>query len=140
MGVVVVVVAAGGGLFAYHRLASTGAMPDTFAPKSSIAFAELDLDPSASEKVAAYEFARKFPALPKAASADTLKDTLLTEIFADSGSGGTGAIDYTTQVKPWLGNRVAIDEFVDSAGRPQTIGIVQTKDAAKARAALPQIT
>jgi hypothetical protein len=140
IGVVVVVVAAGGGLFAYRELASTGAMPDTLAPANSLAFAELDLDPSAAEKVSAYQFAQKFPNLPKAANADALKDALLTEIFADSGSGGGTTIDYPTQIKPWLGARVAIDEFLDSAGQPQTIGIVAATDTAKATTALTAIT
>jgi hypothetical protein len=140
IGVVVVVVAVGGGLFAYHKLASTGSMPDTMAPVSSIAFAELDLDPAAAEKVSAYEFAKKFPSLPKAANADALKDALLTEIFADSGSGGGAKIDYPTQIQPWLGSRVAIDEFVDSTGQPQTVGIVATTDATKATTALTAIT
>jgi hypothetical protein len=137
---VVVVVAAGGGLFAYHELASSGAMPDTLAPKSSIAFAELDLDPSAAEKISAYQFAQKFPDLPKAANADAMKDALLTEIFADSGSQGQPKIDYATEVKPWLGARVALDEFVDSSGRPQTVGILSITDTAMATAALTTIT
>jgi hypothetical protein len=140
IGVVVVVAAAGGGLFAYHTLAATGAMPDTLAPASSIAFAELDLDPSASEKVSAYEFEQKFPSLPKAVNADALKDTLLNAAFNDAGDTGSTAIDYGTQIKPWLGNRVAIDEFVDSQGQPQTVGIVQLKNAGQAGPALTQLT
>ncbi len=140
VGVAVVVVAAGGVAFAYHKLAATGAQPDTLAPASSIAFAELDLDPSASEKVSAYQFEQKFPSLPHVVNADALKDTLLSSAFTDSGSSDGTKIDYATQIKPWLGNRVAIDEFLDSAGQPQTVGILQTKDATKAGAALAKLT
>jgi hypothetical protein len=138
VGVVVVVVAAGGGLFAYHKLAATGSMPDTLAPASSIAFAQLDLDPSASEKISAYEFEQKFPSLPTVVNADALKDTLLNSAFA--ADSGDPKVDYATQIKPWLGDRVAIDEFVDAEGQPQTIGILQLKDAGKAAPALTQLT
>lgn len=134
--VVVLAIVLGGGAFtAVKLLASKGSQPDRWAPANSIAFAKFDLDPSASAKVAAWEFEQKFPKAPKIASADQLKDGLLGAAFDD----GTGDVNYATDIKPWLGDRLAVAEFPDSAGKPQEIDILAIKDAKKAQAALTKL-
>jgi Protein of unknown function (DUF3352) len=135
VGVVLAIVLGGGAFTAMKLLASSGSQPDKWAPANSIAFFKLDLDPSASAKVAAWEFEQKFPQAPKIASADQLKDGMLDALFNQSG----GDVDYATDIKPWLGDRVAVDAFLDSTGAPQTIGILQVKDAAKAQAGLTKL-
>jgi hypothetical protein len=137
--IVVLAIVLGGGAFtAVKLLASKGSQPDKWAPSNSIAFAKFDLDPSASAKVAAWEFEQKFPTAPKIASADQLKDGLLSAAF-DDGSGKTGNVDYPTDIKPWLGDRLAFAVFVDTAGKVQTIDILAVTDATKARAALAKL-
>lgn len=129
--VVLAIVLGGGAFTAMKLLASSGSQPDTWAPANSIAFAKVDLDPSASAKVAAWEFEQKFPQAPKIASSDQLKDGLLSAAFKDADQ-----IDYATDVKPWLGDRVAVAVFLNTAGKPQPIYILQVTDGAKAKAGL----
>ena len=133
---VLAIILAGGGFAAYRLLASSGSQPDKWAPANSIAYAKIDLNPSASAKVAAWEFEKKFPDAPKVASADQLKDALLSEMFA---SDPTADVNYDTDIKPWLGDRLAIAAYPDAAGKPTAIGIIEVKDAGKARAGIEKI-
>jgi hypothetical protein len=86
--------------------------------------------------VSAWEFEKKFPSAPKVASADQLKDALLQAAFQ---SDTTHPVNYDADVKPWLGDRVAFAVFLDSSGKPQPIGILQVKDAGKAKAGLARL-
>ena len=133
--VVAAIVLGGGAFTAVKLLASKGSQPDEWAPANSLAFAKVDLDPSASAKVAAWEFEQKFPDAPKVVNADQLKDGLLTSAFDDT----HGAVDYATDIKPWLGDRAAMAVFLDSTGKPAPIYILQIKDAAKASASLTRL-
>ncbi|HEY5049896.1 MAG TPA: DUF3352 domain-containing protein, partial [Acidothermaceae bacterium] len=132
---VLAVIGGGVAYVGYHKLASSGAQPDQWAPASSIAYLKIDLDPAASEKIAALRFEQKFPDAPHVTSADQLKDALLSEAFNRPSS----EIDYATDIKPWLGDRVAIAVYPDSAGAPQPVGILQVKDATKAQAGLAKL-
>ncbi|HEX7104926.1 MAG TPA: DUF3352 domain-containing protein [Acidothermaceae bacterium] len=131
---VLAIILAGGGFAAYKLLASSGGQPDKWAPANSIAYVKIDLNPSASAKVAAWEFERKFPEAPKVASADQLKDGLLSAVFAQDAK-----VNYDRDVKPWLGDRVAIAVYPDDAGKANVVGIVAVKDAGKARAGIEKI-
>jgi Protein of unknown function (DUF3352) len=134
--IAVVAVVAAGGAFAAHRLlASSGGQPDAFAPASSVAYGKVDLDPSASTKVAAWEFEQHFPSAPKVASADDLKDALLASAFKSDPT-----IDYNADIKPWLGDRVGAAAFVGSDGQLAAVAILQVTDDAKAKAALQKLT
>ena len=134
---VAVLAVIGGGVayVGYHKLASSGAQPDQWAPASSIAYIKIDLDPAASEKIAALRFEQKFPDAPHVTSADQLKDALLSEAFAQP----TTDINYATDIKPWLGNRVALAAYPDASGKIQLVGILQLKDATQAKASLTKL-
>ncbi len=134
---VAVLAVIGGGVayVGYHKLASSGAQPDEWAPSSSIAYIKIDLDPAASEKIAALRFEQKFPDAPHVTSADQLKDALLSEAFAQP----TTDINYATDVKPWLGDRVALAAYPDASGKIQVVGILQLKDATLAKAGLTKL-
>src|SRR4051794_13610551 len=101
--VLAVVIVSGGALVAYRTLSGGGPQPEKWAPASTFAFAKLDLDPSAGEKIAAYKFARKFPSdvTDKLNSADELKDRLIRSALRNT----EPRIDYDKDVKPWLGDR-----------------------------------
>ena len=131
---VLAIVLAGGGFAAYHLLASKGGQPDAWAPANSLFYAKVDLDPSASAKVAAWRFEQHFPNAPKIASADDLKDALLEAAFRSDGK-----VDYNADIKPWLGDRVGLAVFSDAGGKPRTVGIVAVKDAGKAKSSLAKI-
>jgi hypothetical protein len=134
---VAVLAVIGGGVayVGYHKLASSGAQPDQWAPAGSIAYVKVDLDPAASEKIAALRFEQKFPDAPHVTSADQLKDALLSSAFDRPSSD----VDYATDIKPWLGDRVAVAAYLDASGKVQPVGILQVKDAAKAQAGLNKL-
>ncbi len=123
------------GYVGYHKLASSGSQPDQWAPANSIAYLKLDLDPAASEKVAAWRFEQKFPDAPHVTSADQLKDAVLDEVFNDPSAN----IDYATDVKPWLGDRVALAVYPDASGAAQVVGILAVKDVAAAKIGLTKV-
>ncbi len=105
-GVALAAVAAGGAVaaYAYTVLASSGIQPERVLPANTVAFAKLDLDPAAGQKIAAYRLSTKFPSVSKgAADMDDAKDTLLSKFFDKESE-----LDYATDIKPWLGDRVAI--------------------------------
>lgn len=132
---VLAVIGGGVAYVGYHKLASSGAQPDQWAPASSIAYIKIDLDPAASEKIAALRFEQKFPDAPHVTSADQLKDTLLSAAFDRPSSD----INYVTDIKPWLGDRVAIAVYPDSSGKAQPVGILQVKDGALAQTGLAKL-
>jgi hypothetical protein len=132
---VLAVIAGGVAYVGYHKLASSGAQPDQWAPSSSIAYIKIDLDPAASEKIAALRFEQKFPDAPHVTSADQLKDALLSEAFAQPSTD----IDYATDIKPWLGDRVALAVYPEASGEIRIVGILQVKDATQAKAGLTKL-
>src|SRR4051812_15327872 len=136
--VLAVVVAGGGAIVVYRTLSGGGPQPDKYAPASTFAFAKVDLDPSAGEKIAAYRFIRKFPgsATNKTKNADDIRDRLLDMLFKDSSDPH---VDYKQDIKPWLGARVGIAGFMDASHKPEVLGIVAVKDVAKARTSLARI-
>ncbi|MFL6240402.1 MAG: DUF3352 domain-containing protein [Actinomycetes bacterium] len=136
--VIAVVIAGGGAVVAYRTLAGGGPQPEKYAPGSTFAFAKVDLDPSAGEKVAVYRFARKFPAgvTKRLKNSDDLRDRLLRMVFKNSSDPH---IDYDKDIKPWLGARVGVAGFVDAADKPQALGIVAVHDEAEARKSLTRL-
>jgi hypothetical protein len=134
---VLAVIVGAAGYVGYHKLASSGSQPDQWAPANSIAFVKLDLDPAASEKIAALRFEQKFPDAPHVTSADQLKDALLDDVF--NNSSGSDKIDYATDVKPWLGDRVALAVYPDASGSADAVGILAVKDADAAKIGLTKL-
>lgn len=113
-GVAAAAVLAGGAVaaYAYSMLASSGIQPERVLPATTVAFAKLDLDPAAGQKIAAYRLSSKFPAISHGAgNIDQEKHALLTQ-FLDEQTD----LDYTTDVKPWLGDRAAIAAVPDPNG------------------------
>nr|WP_257908767.1 hypothetical protein [Janibacter limosus] len=51
----------GGALFAFSKVNGGGPQPESALPGTAVAFAKVDLDPSADQKLDAFRFARKFP-------------------------------------------------------------------------------
>lgn len=128
-----VVLVGAGGVYLTTQLAGGGLQPEALAPASTFAFAKIDLDPAANQKLAAKNLAERFPGAPKAAADDIFRSFVAEALEAE------GELDYATDVEPWLGKRIGIAGFTDSAGSPRVIGILQSKDDAQARAALDRM-
>ncbi|MDQ1721786.1 MAG: hypothetical protein QOI26_1520 [Pseudonocardiales bacterium] len=127
---------AGGAIaaYAYSVLASGGIQPDRVLPNTTVAFAELDLDPAAGQKIALYRLSAKFPALSKGASnIDDERNSILSTLI-----GHNTDLDYATEVKPWLGDRIAVAAVPDAssdAGLDPVVALAFT-DEAKMKATL----
>jgi len=135
--VAVVAALATGGMTLLSFLGGGGAQPEDVFPNSAIVFAKLDLNPSAGEKLAAYQLASRFPKVKdKVTSEDTsVKESIFSPIFTGSSSWG---LDYKRDVEPWLGDRIGIGVFpaMDSDKKPEVALAVAFTDEDAARAAL----
>lgn len=137
-GVTAVVVggAAFGGWQLQQFLAGGGPQPEDVLPASTVAFASIDLDPGAGQKLAAYQLLKKFP------DAHVTDQTDLKQKAWDALDDSSVAhLDYAKDVKPWLGDRFAI-AAVPAPGTDDgltPLGVVQVTDADAAAKAFRHI-
>ena len=138
--VAVVVGLSVGGAAALKLAGGGGAQPEDVLPASAIAFAKLDLNPSAGQKVAAYRLAAKFPDIKnKVTSEDTsIKELTFGSIFTGPTSKSGFGLDYKKDVEPWLGDRVGIGVFPDMDGdkNPEVGVAIAVTDPQAAKVAL----
>ncbi|HST47964.1 DUF3352 domain-containing protein [Jatrophihabitans sp.] len=134
-GAVLAVLAAGAvAAYAYNTLSGGGTQPEKVLPATTVAFAKLDLDPAAGQKIAAYRLSKKFPKVVKGAgNLDEEKHSLLSSFFDDESE-----LDYPTDIKPWLGDRIAVAAVPDRTsptGIDPVLAVAYT-DEAKMKAAM----
>jgi hypothetical protein len=131
--VVVVAMLGGGAYAAYSFLDGGGPEPAEVLPASTLAALSVDLDPSASQKIAAIRSIRKFPALKKTLGLQA-DDDLRRFAFDKIVDGHCGKLDFEHDVKPWLGKRAAL-AAVDLGGQnPVPVVALQISDHDKAQA------
>lgn len=129
----------GGGVWAATALLGTGAQPAEALPASTLGYASIDLDPSAAQKVEAFQMLRKFPAIKDElglASGDDLRKKLFDAIQAEAGCPDLG---YRVDIEPWIGGRAAVAAVDTGADLPTPILVLQVTDADKADAGLGKI-
>jgi len=132
--VAVVAALAVGGSAMVNLLGGGGAQPEDVFPANAIVFAKLDLDPSAGQKLAVFQLARKFPTSRDKVTSEesSIKESTFGSIF--TGDSGWG-LDYKKDVEPWLGDRVGVGIFPDmDADKKPEVGLaiaVTDQDAAK---------
>ena len=129
----VVLIGGGGAAYAYTALSGGGTQPERVLPQDTLAFAKIDLDPAAGQKIAAYRLSKHFPSATHGASnIGGVEDSLLTQLFHGSD------LDFEQDVKPWLGDRAAVAAVTDStsdSGVDPVLAIAYT-DKAKMTATL----
>jgi hypothetical protein len=128
-GAATAVLAAAGAAFAIGTyLSGGGQQPEAVLPANAVAVMKVDLDPSFGQKKALFEIARKFPSM-HVKSADSIRDDVLGAMVSSAG------MDYAKDVKPWLGDRVAVAAVPDvsSTSGFTAIAAVQFKDRDKAK-------
>ncbi|MET1062598.1 MAG: hypothetical protein ABWX71_06855 [Aeromicrobium sp.] len=109
-GVAVAAVLAGGlGAFAvYQKLDGGGPQPHDVMPASTQAYARLDLDPSASQKIELFQLIRRFPDVADdigiTSDGQDVRELIFDEVLAPECPG----LDYEDDVEPWLGSRIGI--------------------------------
>lgn len=134
IGVVAGVVAAVGlplGAFAvYNALSGGGTQPHDALPSDVLAYARIDVDPSASQKLEALRFLDKFPAFEDATGIDDPRDDVREAMF-DAVKETSGCdLDFNDDVDPWLGERLGVGVFppTDGAQQPGVAVAIQVKD------------
>jgi hypothetical protein len=138
----VVLVLTVGGVALVNVMGGGGPQPEDVLPANAVAFVKLDLDPSAGQKLAAYQLSAKFPAIKrKVSSEDTsIKESIFGSLFTgDTKVGGTSlGLKYKTDVAPWLGDRVGVGVFpdIDADKKPELAVAIAFTDQAAAKAAL----
>lgn len=151
IGVGVVVLALVGGVtYGLRALSGGGAQPEDALPAGAFAYAEIDLDPPAGQKLNAFRFLRQFPALQDRLDGADLRRVVFEAIAEDA---GWDEIDYDSQVAPWLGQRLAVaaypgdrfggrDRSEELPGRPAAPDVVvalQVTDEGQARDGLARL-
>ncbi len=126
-----VLVLGAGGVTAYTLLAGSGVALDTQVPADAVAFAEINLDPPAGQKVAALRFFRHLPDLKTRADAPDLIEGLIEPLFESP----EDRRKFVENVKPWLGEHAAVAADPQGA-RTEAVVLVESTDAGKARAGL----
>jgi len=111
----------------YSALKPSGHAPEEALPADTVAFAKVDLDPSASQKVAVYRLSRRFPQT-HVRSQGSVRDDLLAQVFKAAGE----TVDFRRDIKPWIGDRAAIGAVPGTDG-PHPMIAVQFHDKAKAK-------
>lgn len=109
------VLVGGTAAIAFSHLAASGPQPDTVVPSSALGYLRIDLDPSVGQKLDAVRFLQKLPS-----SVGDLTDprqALFTTLTSQLDLSA-GAVNYATDVAPWLGNRMALAVIPGSGATP----------------------
>jgi len=107
-------------------------------PGDTLAYAAVDLDPAAGQKVAAIQALRKFPAFTQGVRIDPTADLRQKLVVRALGASGCD-LSWDKDVAPWVGTDVGAAVVPTSKDGPQPVVVIGTSDAAKARSALPKI-
>ncbi|GAA1719291.1 hypothetical protein GCM10009809_13900 [Isoptericola hypogeus] len=126
------VLVGGAGAVAYAMLSGGGAQPHDVLPANALAYARVDLDPSAGQKVEVLRLLQKFPAL-----ADSVgdEDADLRALFVEKALEDCD-VDFAADVEPWLGQRVGV-ALLDEPFEP--VVAIQVDDEDKARAGITEL-
>jgi hypothetical protein len=134
VGAATVIAVGGASVAAYAFLSGGGTTLDTKVPADAVAYAEVNLDPPAGQKVAALRYLKHFPSLKVNESANTLLDALFEDIFPNA----EDRQKFVQNVQPWLGKHIAV--AADPQGdKPQPVVVAEVKDANKARTGLANL-
>ena len=123
----------GAGAFAFTQLSGGGPQPHDVLPDSVIAYARIDLDPSADQKIAALRLLRKFPTLADEIGIQSAQQDVRRLIVNEATKDCD--IDFEKDVEPWLGSRVGVG-MLNAKEIPDAVFALQVDDEKAARAGL----
>ena len=99
----------GGGVAAFQVLNGGGTQPDQVVPAATVAFAKLDLNPSASQKIAAAaRCCTGFPSSAMASVAVPATGARQSSTGCPANDSLPTGVDFDHDIKPWLGKRAAV--------------------------------
>jgi hypothetical protein len=126
----------GGVAFAGVMLVNkTSAASDQLAkmvPASDQLYATAYLDPGAEQKINLRDLLERFPALQGKNPVDKV-DEALEQLLKPTG------LSYAEDVKPWLGNQLAVTGKLDDSGNPDVAVLISTSDDDKALATMHRL-
>ena len=106
----------GGVSWAVGSLSGGGAQPEDALPAGAVAFAKVDLDPSAGQKIDGFRFLRKFPALRERIPLDGDVREVLFDSFAEE--AGWQDIDFDDRRRPVARRPAGLRRLPGREGRP----------------------
>jgi hypothetical protein len=136
---VVLVLAGAAGYVAWSKLAGGGPQPEQVLPANTVAMVKLDLDPPAGQKLELFRLLQKFPQAAQLTSADNDFGNWLVRRLSAAADNGVPGFDFATDVRPWLGKRVALAAVPGAAGGVQALVVVQETDDAAATKAMRKL-
>jgi hypothetical protein len=131
--------AVGVGTYGVVQLMSGGSSPAVAVPADALGYVSLDLDPSAGQKIEAFKIMRKFPGLRdqlKLGNGDDLRREVIEKVI---NQGKCSGLDYDRDVKPWIGDRVALAAVPDTRDGAAPLVALQVSDAGKAEAGVRKL-
>ncbi|MCW2607593.1 MAG: hypothetical protein JWO60_2286 [Frankiales bacterium] len=136
-GAAVAALGVAGGAYALSALSGGGAQPESALPASAVAYAEIDLDPAAGQKLAVFRLASRFPRA-QVQDEDDVQDDLLAQLLEDALPEGTS---YARDVQPWIGSRAGIAALsqLDEDDEPLAALALQVADEGEAKAGLGRL-
>ncbi len=122
----------GGAAWAANWYLSSGPSAAEVLPATTLGYVEINLDPSGSQKIAALETLKKFPAFEDNLDLGT-KDDIRAKVWELVQKDGTCPdLDYADDISPWLGDRIAVAAVDDGSDTPVPVVAVEVADAGKA--------
>jgi hypothetical protein len=125
----------GGVVTAAWRSFESHSAPEHLVPSTAFAIGTFDLG-MRGQSDALMSFANHFPGSPTHHGDGSAVDRLLRAVMRGSSDPH---VDYDRDIKPWLGNHVALAGWIDKAGKPQMEGLLETTDESAARHELDKL-
>ena len=132
----VAVVLTGGVVTAAWRAFEPHHGPESLVPSTAFAVGTIDLSMPGGQADALRSFADHFPSSPTHHGDGSAVDRLLRAIFRGSSDPH---VDYDRDVKPWLGDHVALAGWTDKDGKPQMEALLESTDDGAAKAELSKL-
>jgi hypothetical protein len=137
---VVAVALVGGGIWAATQLGGGGAQPADVLPDSTLMYARVDLDPSASQKVDFVRLLRRFPDFEEQTGISSDKEDVRRTIAEAALEDADCDVDYVDDIEPWLGDRAAFAGVPGADGaEPDAVAVLQVTDASAAEDGLAKL-
>lgn len=131
----VALVFTGGVATAVWRSAGQGHNAEQLIPSTAFAVGTVDLSMPDGQGDALQTLANRFPHSPTHSGTGDAVDRLLRAAFGSSDTH----VNYDRDIKPWLGDHIALAGWLDSSGKPRVEGVVQSTDDTAARAGLTKL-
>ncbi len=126
------------GAFAVAQFLDGGPQAATAAPADTMAWLQVDLDPSGGQKLAAYRTLKKFPALEEElglTSQDDLRRWAFEGLTSDSGCDEVGFAD----TQPWLGSALGFGAVPGKGGGAEGPTVFFALEVTDQAAAVPGV-